>query len=337
MKLLEGEFGKEITLEAIQDEDKFLLNSYGGSLDMGYAMHDNFKSRNIEVGVNGVCASAGTIAILGATNSWASENSKFIIHNPWGEVTGDAKKLSQTATELKAAQDLLVAFYVNNLNATHDEIVQMMDSEESLSAQRALEIGLIKEVRVDSLPKIQGKTAKEMFYNLITEKMSISKEQLDTELKSFESSFFDKIKNFFKPKNLLLKDTEGQELTFDVESEDQIAVGVTATAAGTAANGEYMMADGKAYVFEAGKLMEIKEPAPDEMEALKAENENLKAQIAEKETSIQNLKVDFEAKLGGLKSEVEGFKNVFSKKIVNVVVPVEKAEPSTSRKAFKTT
>jgi ATP-dependent Clp protease protease subunit len=82
-KILEGEIGWDIALNDVANKDKFIINSYGGDLDAGYAIHDYLKTnKNSEVGVMGVCASSATLILLGASKRWGTKNSQFLIHNP---------------------------------------------------------------------------------------------------------------------------------------------------------------------------------------------------------------------------------------------------------------
>ena len=345
-KILEGEFGKDITLSAIQGFDKFKINSPGGGLQDGYLLHDEFNSNKSEVGVVGLCASAGTIALIGAAkngNAWGSKNSEYLIHYPWGGVEGTAEDMYKTANELQAAQDKLINFYKQNLNIEDEELIYFCENEIPFGSAKALEIGLINEIREDDLKPLKGKTIKEKFYNLKIETMSketISKEDLNKELEGFGSKILDRIKNLLPSfKNLVLKDTAGTELDFGVEAVEEITVGTKVNAE----DGEYIMEDGTVYVIAAGEVAEIKPPEPDEMEALKTENQALKAEIeankttneatlAEKDEQIRNLTTSVEE----IGKEVESFKNIFSKKITNSVTPSpDKVKETEGKHAFK--
>ena len=73
------------------------------------------------------------------------------------------------------------------------------------------------------------------------------------------------------------------------------------------------MPDGTVYVFAGGKVTEIKPPAEEEKEdpaaaALKAENENLKAQLTEAQDALKAVKDDLEAFKAQVTSDIKGFK-----------------------------
>lgn len=346
-KFLEGEVGWEITLADVANQNKFIINSYGGDVDAGYAVHDYLShTANSEVGVMGVCASSATIILLGASKRWASKNSIFLIHNPWTMSVGDSSELSKTAEELKGVENKLVGLYNEKLNASEEFIRDLMKEERFIDAQEALDLGLINEIREDELQPLEGETAKAMFFNL-KRSNKMTKEELKKELESSEKSILNKITNFLKGKGqikaIVLQDATGSEIDFDVETEEEIAIGVTATVDGTAANGEYTMPDGNIYVFENGTLTEINMPGDDnneEMEALKAEIEALKAEKAESEasheTAIAEVKNQYESKLNEIKAEVAEIKNTFSGKISALDIPdSDEAGSKTVRRSRK--
>lgn len=343
-KTIEGEIGFDITLEDMQGAENFLINTYGGDLYTGWAGYDYMQSlENPEIGVMGVCASSGTIILLGASNRWGSVNSKFCLHNPFTMASGDAETLQKIADDLQKEQNRLVALYEEHLTISKEEIEELMQADKMIDANKALEIGLIIEIREDDFKPVEGKNAKAIFFNLKRVKMSkenqVTKEELNQELEGFFAKVVNKIKGLIKPVNVLIKDVEGKELEFSVDSAEEIEVGVTATVDGAAASGEYTMSDGTVYVFEGGTLTEIKEPEPDEMEALKTENEELKAELESLKSTQAEQQTEIQAKteaLEEIRAEVEGFKNVFSKKINNSVDPAKDDEPKPkTRRAFK--
>lgn len=343
--LLEGEIGWDINLSDVQNKSKFVINSYGGEILAGFAMYDYLSLvEGSEVGVMGVCASSATIVLLGAKNRWATKNSKFLIHNPWTATVGDSNQLQHTAAELKELQDRLVGIYAKHLNGTEEFIRDLMLEERFITADEALDLGLIQSIREEKSDRVpEGKTAKAMFYNLKREKMStISKEELSNELNKFENTFLAKIKNLFvKAKNLMMKDTDGNELELSVDTEEEIAVGITATVDGAPAEGEYVMPDGKTLKFEAGTLTEIMEPQPNQptVEELQAKIAELEAQnsamVAENETKANEIKAEYETKLNAVKAEFDSFKNKFSGKVNNLNIPEKNKTNNGVRKAFK--
>ena len=123
---------------------------------------------------------------------------------------------------------------------------------------------------------------------------------------------------------MVKQDVNGVEIDFgsEVQTPEQIVVGVKATVNGEPAEGEYVLEDGTIYSFKAGVLEEIKAPETkpnEEMEALKSENEQLKAEVQNKIAENAKLKNEFDAfkneaetKFNDVNDKFTKFKNQFS-------------------------
>jgi len=136
------------------------VNSGGGSVTEGFALHDAIKrvseNANIEIIGTGIVASIATIVLLAAKkgNRKMTENSFFMIHNPTIWMDGDAEKLRNSAIILEAMRERLVNVYTNAIESnsklinsdkddTRAQIIKWMDSETWFTAQQALEVGFI--------------------------------------------------------------------------------------------------------------------------------------------------------------------------------------------------
>lgn len=309
-KILSGEIGTDITIQSLTG-GRYILNSFGGSLIEGLSMYDMLVANDNEMGVIGICASAATLPLLACSNRWGTPNSKYLIHNPAAGIEGDALALAKAAIELKDFENQTIDIYSKHLSISKEEIAEMMNKDSLLTAQQALEIGLINEIK-------DYRVTPEMKSLILKSNIKMEKQK---DIMKFEG-LIKEIKNlFFKDvKMVMIAAADGTQLEFSVENVEEVIVGVTATVDGSPAEGEYLMPDGRVFVFAAGELTAINEPQADETEALKAEIETLKAQLLEKDTVI-------EASLKSLKSieaEFNGFKMKFSasKPIINTPAPV---------------
>lgn len=336
-KILDGEIGYDLTLSDLEGLTSFLINSPGGSLFEGLAMYDYVDGNDIEVGVIGVSASAATLPLIASSKRWGTPNSRYLIHNPWSMSVGDAEEMSKTAKDLKDEQQRALNLYVKHLNGTAEELQALMNEERIIDAEEALQLGLIKEIR--PLNKESKKPEGSDINNLFTQfKMQYAMKEEDKNELSGLSAKVDElvstIRNFFAPKMLVLQDVNGVEIDFGdaVETEEQVAVGVSATVDGSAAEGNYVLSDGRTLVFTGGELTainEAEEEAEEDVEALKQKIADLEAAnatltddvqnaITEKDTiqsSFDDVKSKFEVVVG----EFDTFKNKFS---------AEKPEPN---------
>ena len=313
---LEGDIGFEITLkstiEALKCGDKDVtLMSYGGSLIEGWGIHDYLKlNGSVEsFTAYGMVASSATIIMLSAPVRKAAPNSQFVIHNPWTIQVGDASRFERVANELRSEEHRLIQFYSDATGKDFDTIKNLMNENRSITASEALELGLITEI-----------------LNFETME-NVTKKDLET----FENSFFQKIKNFFNPKNMVVQSTDGTELEFEqsVETTEQIAVGQTLKAGGSPATGTFVLVDGTEVTADNGVITDVKPKAadePDEMEALKTENETLKTQIAELQNKIQVTEANASKMITELQNDFTAFKNKFSNEVIPANTPPKPVE-----------
>lgn len=348
-KILQGEIGYEITLNDFQGQNSILINSIGGSLFEGLAMYDYVKSNDINVGIIGVCASAATLPLIASKNPWGTPNSRYLIHNPWNMEIGDADAMEKNAKFLRAEQERALNLYVTHLNGSKEEIQALMNEERILDADEALQLGLIKEIKNINQESEQpeGSDIKNLFTNF---KMKIDMQEKDKEkLSGIESKLDKLIANFkalFSPRNIMVSDTNGNELEFtEAETAEQITTGQPVNVNGEPGKTEnYTMQDGTVYVITDGVLTEIQKPAEEgneEMEALKAEKEQLTAELAEVQNSLKSVEIerdklknslqDVNSQFETVRNEFVDFKNKFSGDTPKPNVPGNKGE---NKKSF---
>lgn len=257
------------------------ITSDGGSLYDGLAMYDyinNFEGKtNCEV--FGLCASAAILPLLASTTRIGHPNSKYLIHNPWTIGVGEAKDFKALSLELDEEQQQLVSIYEQHLTIDKEAIIALMTENRIMNAEEALQINLITTIK--------------------------NRKMNEPNLKEMEDSIVSRLFNFFKkeiPKNMVLQSQDGTELDFgdEITTKEQIVVGVTATADGTPASGDYIMPNGEVYVFESGVLTEIK-PA-EEQESL----EELREQVTQ---AIEN-NVKLKAEVDSLRVQQTNLKNL---------------------------
>jgi ATP-dependent protease ClpP protease subunit len=199
-----GEVGFDITLDRliphIQAKKKIVIDSYGGDLFEGYRIMDyiNHIGGDVEVGVLGVCMSAATLIPIYAKNSWATANSRFMIHKPWAVVVGDDKFMAQQADELKGETDNLVKIYSKKSGKTAAKVLDLMEKDSIITAKEAKEFGLISKIN-------------KSIVELKNEKMNEELEKRMEALTEKTNSVWDNIKNLFDAKKEE-KDDKTEEL-----------------------------------------------------------------------------------------------------------------------------
>lgn len=283
--------------ESIPQEDDVIdirLFCNGGSVQEGWAMYDRLRAtgKKITCTVEGKAASMATVLLMAAPKEdrHAYENASICVHNPWMDpyylgqaVTAD--DLRKAADDLQREQDKILDLYVERCGCDRDEMQALMDEDKYIDTTKAIEMGLINDVLPPLSASKQG-----LFINQKHNKMEDKKETVEV-----KQGFVDKLLKFFGKKSINeitfgmdLSTADGQTLTIDRE-EGEPQVGDSASP-----DGEWLMPDGKTIVVEDGKITEIRPASSDEKDdktddvqddkeaeitALKAENEDLKAQL----------------------------------------------------------
>lgn len=287
------------------------INSMGGAVTEGYAIHDILKAsgKTIITQAEGLVASIATVVFLAGEERRITENSQLAIHNPWGFAGGDADDVQKYADQLRKEEDRLAEFYASKTGLTVEDLKAMMSEETYMTADEAIEKGF-------ATSKVEQIKAVALINNC-----NMTEKEINDKIDEKSESIFSKIKALFKKqgliKALVLKTADDKNLDFgeDIQEAGQIEVGSTATVDGAPAEGEYTMPDGTIYVFSGGKVTEIKEPAKEdppadsaEAQALKAENENLKAQLTEAQDTLKAVQKELAAFKAQITSDIKGFK-----------------------------
>jgi len=135
--------GKPITL---------IINSPGGEINAGFAIWDQIKMLTSPVTtiVTGLAASMGSVLSLCAAKNrrFATPNARFMIHQPLigGVVKGQATDLEIHAREMLKMRAILVDIYAKATGKDPKKIEKDIDRDTWLSAQEALEYGLIDKI-----------------------------------------------------------------------------------------------------------------------------------------------------------------------------------------------
>jgi ATP-dependent Clp endopeptidase proteolytic subunit ClpP len=299
-------------------EIELFINSEGGDVIEGFAIHDYIQSLSIPVSVTieGLCASIATVIALAVDKKKRKiySNAKIMVHNPYwtpsAPIGMESEELSALANELEATENQLANFYSNKLGLALEEVKAMMKSETWLTASKALEIGF-----VDSIVNAKSTMARQQLPIKAQIKSDMQKEftaeqktWLEARLQSIENGF----KNLFKSKfkNMVVKLQDGSEVFVETEDGDLMGKKVVTVENGEPTetaplNGEHATEDGRVIVVADGVITEVKEA--EDVEAMKKDLEKTKALNAE----LENQVADVTAQLEEVKTEFTNAMNEF--------------------------
>ena len=127
-----------------------MINSPGGSADSGFAMYDlmRFASPPMITVINGLCASAAILVLLGAEakRRFSMPESRFMIHQPATTGQGTASDLDITAREILKLRERYNRIIADASGQDMDRVLEDSRRDFWLNAGEALEYGLVSKV-----------------------------------------------------------------------------------------------------------------------------------------------------------------------------------------------
>jgi len=140
-------------LESQGNEDiTFFINSPGGVVTAGMAIYDTMqfiKPDVCTVVMGQACSMGSLLATAGAPGKRKMlPNARHMIHQPSGGAGGQATDMEIQVKEILKMKQNLTQLYVNHNSKgkTFDEFYTAMERDNFMSAQEALDFGLIDEI-----------------------------------------------------------------------------------------------------------------------------------------------------------------------------------------------
>jgi ATP-dependent Clp protease protease subunit len=135
------------------DKDIHLyINSPGGSVSAGLAIYDTmqFIKPDVSTIVMGQACSMGSLlAQAGAKGKrYILPNARHMIHQPSGGARGQATDMEIQVAEIRKLKEILTGIYVthNSAGKTYDQLSADMERDKYMSAEEALNYGLIDKI-----------------------------------------------------------------------------------------------------------------------------------------------------------------------------------------------
>jgi ATP-dependent Clp protease protease subunit len=128
----------------------FYINSPGGVVSAGLAVYDTMQY--IRSPVSTVCigqaASMGSLLLAAGAKGkrYALPNARIMVHQPSGGAQGQATDIEIQAREILTLRKRLNEIYVHHTGQSIDAIERKLERDSYLSADEALDFGLVDEV-----------------------------------------------------------------------------------------------------------------------------------------------------------------------------------------------
>ena len=136
-----------------QDPEKDIslyINSPGGSVTAGMAIYDTMQYIKCDVSTIciGMAASMGAFLLSAGAKGkrYALPNSEIMIHQPLGGAKGHATEIKIVAEHILRTRERLNSILAANTGKSVEEIARDTDRDNYLTAQEAMEYGLVDKV-----------------------------------------------------------------------------------------------------------------------------------------------------------------------------------------------
>ena len=126
------------------------INSPGGSVTAGMAIYDTMQHVKCDVSTIcvGLAASMGAFLLAGGTSGkrFSLPNAEIKIHQPSGGAKGQATDIQIAAQNIQRTKNKLNELLAANTGRTLEEVTYDTDRDNFMSAEEALEYGLIDQI-----------------------------------------------------------------------------------------------------------------------------------------------------------------------------------------------
>jgi ATP-dependent Clp protease protease subunit len=133
-------------------EIRFYINSPGGQVSSTLAIYDTmqFLERPIATYCVGMAASGAAVLLAAGTKGkrYALPHSKIMVHQPWGQIGGQASDVEIQMNEVIKEKQVLNEILAKHTGQPIERIEQETERDRYFSAQQAMEFGLVDEILV---------------------------------------------------------------------------------------------------------------------------------------------------------------------------------------------
>ena len=141
------------------------INSPGGLVDQTLAVYDTMQHMGAEIATYciGQAASGAAILLMAGTKGkrFILPNAKVMLHQPYGGITGQAEDIRIQADEVLRDKQRLIEIIAKCSGKTVDQVAEDTERDRFLSAEEAVEYGVVDEVLDEAKSKKDAKGKKQ--------------------------------------------------------------------------------------------------------------------------------------------------------------------------------
>ena len=140
------------------DEVDVHLHTNGGDVMEGTLVYNHIKGCGVPVNVyiDGVCCSMGTVVMMAAAKVYMCENSYLMVHAPQGGCFGNATAMEKTAKSLRGIEKVFKKIYAAKTGRNEEGVKDLLEGENWFTAQEAMDAklidGIVEPIATDVTP-----------------------------------------------------------------------------------------------------------------------------------------------------------------------------------------
>ena len=171
---LESDVSSYTLARAIQDLDadeiNVHINSYGGEVAEGLAIHNSLKNHPAKVRTvcDGFACSAASVVFMAGDERVMNPASLLMIHNAWTSASGNAKELRKAADDLETISSASAETYKARVNIPEEQLKELLDNETWITPADAAAWGFATEVLEEETAETASQSARAAVFQALT-------------------------------------------------------------------------------------------------------------------------------------------------------------------------
>lgn len=171
---LESDVSSYTLARAIQDLDvdeiAVHINSYGGEVAEGLAIHNSLKNHPAKVRTvcDGFACSAASVVFMAGDERVMNSASLLMVHNAWTSASGNAKELRKAADDLETISSASAETYKARVNIPEEQLKELLDNETWITPADAVAWGFATEVLEEEQTQTVSQSARAAVFQALT-------------------------------------------------------------------------------------------------------------------------------------------------------------------------
>ena len=293
-------------LAAMPEDDDTIdlrIDCRGGLISAGWAIVDALRAtgKTIKATIEGYCGSMAIAILLVASDRTGARHALLHAHRACSPpyTLADSyndRDLEKLAEDLRTENNRLLDFYVERTGSDRATLDALMDEDNDIVTERALELGFIHRIA----EPMSASTAKKRWpkKDETPKSNNMAKNAFIEAFRAFAAALGQKVNITEEDdkQNYVLVAADGTELNINKPEGEDIAVGDEATP-----DGEIVLEDGRKIKIEGGVITEIESADTDD-----PENKKRKCNLTDEEAAqLQQENAELKSEVERLQAELE--------------------------------